>query len=466
MLLTLSTTYTPATDLGYLLHKNPAKVQTFDLGFGQAHVFYPRADEHGCIATLLLDIDAVGLVRRENSMGLEQYVNDRPYASSSFLSVAIAQVYGSALSGKCKDRPELAATAIPLEATVVGLPAQGGEKLLRDLFEPLGYAIEVERYSLDEAFPTWGESRYYTLTLRHTIRLSELLVHLYVLIPVLDNDKHYFVAEDEVEKLLRRGEGWLANHPAKLLITQRYLKNQRSLMQSALSRLVAEDTPDADDAVAKKDQEESVVEEKIDLHSQRLGAVIAALKASGARRVVDLGCGEGKLLTRMLREPQFGDILGMDVSHRSLQIAAERLRLEQLSTPKREQIQLIQGSLMYLDPRLQGYDAAAIVEVIEHLDPPRLSAFERAIFGYACPTHVVLTTPNREYNVKWESLPAGQFRHKDHRFEWTRAEFQAWAESICARFGYNVRYLPVGTEDALVGAPSQMAIFTCTGDAA
>jgi 3' terminal RNA ribose 2'-O-methyltransferase Hen1 len=271
MLLTLSTTHSPATDLGYLLHKHPAKVQNFGLGFGQAYVLYPQANNARCVAALLLDMSAVPLVRRENSMGIEQHVNDRLYGASSFLSVAIAQVYGSALNGKCKERLELVDTSIPLEACIAGLPAQGGEKLLRELFEPLGYSLDVERYPLDTAFPGWGESRYCRLTLRQTIRLSELLGHLYVLIPVLDNDKHYFVAEDEVEKLLRRGEGWLANHPAKMLITQRYLKNQRNLMQSALTRLVADEAPDIDDATAKKDAEEAIVEEKIDLHTQRLG---------------------------------------------------------------------------------------------------------------------------------------------------------------------------------------------------
>jgi 3' terminal RNA ribose 2'-O-methyltransferase Hen1 len=463
MLLTISTTYSPATDLGYLLHKNPARLQTFDLPFGHVHVFYPAADERQCTAALLLDINAVELVRRENSLGLEQYVNDRPYAASSFLSVAIAQVYGSALNGKCKDRPELVQSAIPLEAQVAGLPAHGGEKLLVELFEPLGYEVTVERYPLDTAFPDWGDSRYYTLTLRHTLRLSDLLGHLYVLIPVLDNNKHYFVADDEVEKLLRRGEGWLANHPAKRLIAQRYLKNQRSLMQSALSRLVAEEIADVDESADTKDAAETIVEEKIDLHTQRLGAVLAALKASGARCVVDLGCGEGKLLSRLLREPQFERIVGMDVSYRSLRIAAERLRLDELPMQKREQIQLIHGSLMYLDPRLQGFDAAALVEVIEHLDQPRLAAFQRAVFAFAQPKMVVITTPNVEYNVKWETLPAGRFRHQDHRFEWTRAEFQQWAEAVGAQYGYGVRFLPIGIEDPSVGAPSQMAVFTQIG---
>jgi 3' terminal RNA ribose 2'-O-methyltransferase Hen1 len=459
VLLTITTTYQPATDLGYLLVKHPGRVQTFTLAFGNAHVFYPEASPERCMAALLLDMNPVRLVRGESDFALEQYVNDRPYVASSFLSVAIAQVYGSALSGICKDRPELADTPIPLEATVTALPSRGGQDLLRRLFEPLGYTMQTERYVLDETFPDWGNSAYYTVTVSATTRLTDLLSHLYVLIPVLDDDKHYYVGTDEVEKLLRHGEGWLAAHPERDLIATRYLKHQRSLKQAALARLMAEESPQADEESVRRDAEESVLEEKISLHDQRLGAVLAALKNSSARRVLDLGCGEGKLLSRLLKEPQFGDILGMDVSYRALEVATDRMHLDRLPSMQRQRINLIHGSLMYRDPRLSGYDAAAVVEVIEHLDTPRLAAFERVLFEFARPRTIVLTTPNSEYNVKWESLPAGKFRHRDHRFEWTRAEFQAWAVHMGERFGYRVRFLAIGPEDAAVGAPSQMGVF-------
>ena len=461
MLLTVTTTYQPATDLGYLLYKHPARLQAFNLAFGQVHVFYPEAADERCTAALLLEIDPVGLVRRDgkNSLALEQYVNDRPYAASSFLSVAIAQVYGSALQGACKDRPELAETSIPLEATIAALPCRGGEPLLRRLFEPLGYTLTADRYPLDLAFPGWGESSYYTISLTGTMRLKDLLSHLYVLIPVLDDDKHYYVGSDEVEKLLRYGEGWLKNHPELDLITRRYLRHQRSLTRTALARLVETETPEADEVAQKHDAEETAIEERISLHQQRLGAVLATLKGSGAQRVLDLGCGEGKLLALLLKERQFTSILGMDVSHRALEIAAERLHLDRLPPKQREHISLMHGSLMYRDARLSGFDAAAVVEVIEHLDPPRLAAFERVLFEFARPSLVAITTPNAEYNVKWESLPAGKFRHKDHRFEWTRGEFQAWAQRMCEQFCYTVRFLAIGDEDPMVGAASQMGVF-------
>jgi 3' terminal RNA ribose 2'-O-methyltransferase Hen1 len=464
VLLTITTTHRPATDLGYLLRKNPARAQTFELPFGEARVFYPDAGDERCTCALQVVVDPVELVRKKGPPAggvgaLEQYVNDRPYAASSFLSVAMARVFDSALSGRSKERQELVDTPLPLAAVVSALPCGGDGSLLRQLFEPLGYAVTAERRALDDQFPEWGPSRYHRVELAATMPLHALLSHLYVLIPVLDGDKHYWVGDDEVDKLLRHGEGWLATHPERELIARRYLKHRRSLVDATLARLTEAAPPD--DSAAAGD-EEAVIEAPLSLHEQRLGTVLGALKASGATSVLDLGCGEGKLLRLILAERQFTRITGMDVSHRALESAADRLRLDRLPPARRQRLTLLHGSLMYRDARLAGHEAAAVVEVIEHLDPPRLAAFERVLFECARPDTIVLTTPNREYNVLFPALPAGRFRHRDHRFEWTRAELAAWCERIRERFGYVARLFPIGPEDPIHGAPSQMAIFEIT----
>ncbi|RYD67120.1 MAG: 3' terminal RNA ribose 2'-O-methyltransferase Hen1, partial [Verrucomicrobiaceae bacterium] len=301
MLLTITTTHQPATDLGYLLAKNPARVQTFDLSFGKVHVFYPEATPEQCTAAVLLDIDPIGLVRgRQGPAGegraLEQYVNDRPYVASSFLSVAISSIFGSALGGRCKERPELAQTALPLRASLSAVPCHGGELFLRRLFEPLGYTVTVTGMPLDERFPEWGDSRYFELTLEGTKTLQQLLAHLYVLVPVLDNDKHYWVGDDEVEKLLRHGGEWLTAHPEREQITSRYLKYRRSLVDAALARLMSSELPDPDLIASEQAQEEETVERPLRLNEQRLGSVAAALRSAGARRILDLGCGSGQLI--------------------------------------------------------------------------------------------------------------------------------------------------------------------------
>ena len=470
MLLTISTTHYPATDLGYLLHKNPARAQTIELSFGHAHVFYPHAEADHCTAAVLLDVDPVHLVRgRRGPEGegglLAQYVNDRPYVASSFLSVAISKLFGAAMGGRSKERPELAATAVPLEARLVVLPCRGGEDFLRRLFEPLGYEVVAQSHVLDETMPEWGDSRYFTVTLRGTKRLAELLSHLYVLVPVLDDEKHYWVGDDEVEKLVRVGEGWLAVHPERDLIARRYLKHRRSLVRDAISRLVTEEEPDTEaTAPLAHDAEEGALERPLSLAEQRLATVLAALRSSGAASVVDLGCGEGRLLRMLLEDRQFTKIVGMDVSYRALELAMDRLALERMPDRQRARISLVHGSLMYRDARLAGFDAAVVVEVIEHLDPARLAAFERVVFEFARPETVVVTTPNAEYNVMWPGLPAGRFRHRDHRFEWTREEFQQWAASLAERFGYAPEFAPVGPVDQRVGSPTQMGIFTQRGN--
>lgn len=463
MLLSITQTQPPATDLGYLLHKHPDRAQVFELPFGQARVFYPEANRDRCTATLLLEIDPVALSRKKSKYDgrpLAPYVNDRPYAASSFLSVAIAKVFSTAMSGRCKPKPELVEARLPLQVEIPVLPCRGGEGLLRQLFEPLGYRVGARAGELDAQFPEWGASPYLAVELRHDeVRLADLLSHLYVLIPVLDDDKHYWVGDDEIEKLLRHGEGWLQEHPAKESITRRYLKRQGRLTRMALAQL-RDDEEETSDRLDAATQTEATLERPLSLNQQRIASVVDVLKQRGAKRVADLGCGEGKLLKSLLAEPSFEAIAGVDVSPRVLEKARDRLHLFRLPERQRDRLQLWHGSLMYADERLRDYEAVAVVEVIEHMERDRLSTFERVLFEIHQPQLAIVTTPNREYNVRFESLPAGKLRHRDHRFEWTRAEFERWARGVGDRHGYRVEFYPIGAVDDEVGAPTQMGVFS------
>ncbi|WP_327233930.1 3' terminal RNA ribose 2'-O-methyltransferase Hen1 [Streptomyces sp. NBC_01317] len=523
MFLTISTTGTqerPATDLGFLLHKHPEKAQTFSTAHGTAHVLYPEATAERCTAALLLEVDAVALVRRGKGKSrggapdaaLAQYVNDRPYAASSLLAVALSTVFKSALRGDCRALPERAASPLPLRIEVPAVPARGGAELVRRLFGPLGWtSVDARPVALDVTFPQWGESRYVQLVLEGEMRLADALRQLYVLLPVLDDAKHYWVAPDEVDKLLRAGEGWLAEHPEQKLITSRYLSRRWGLTRRAMERLELVRLAEADDidvevldnAVLETPDEEweagevrgdgadgtvqpdtAPVSEAVpdavpetaseavpapdsaatpkepSLADQRREAILTALREAGASTVLDLGCGQGQLVQALLKDVRFTHVMGVDVSVRALTIAARRLKLERLGERQAARVTLTQGSLTYTDKRLKGYDAAVLAEVVEHLDLPRLPALEYAVFGSARPSTVVVTTPNVEYNVRWETLPAGHVRHSDHRFEWTRAEFRDWAGQVAGRHGYTVAYVPVGADDPEVGPPTQMAVFT------
>jgi len=466
MLLTITYTGQNTPDLGYLLHKNPYRPQMFELSHGKAYVFYPDVSDGRTTAALLLDIDPIDLARGKAGSaggGLFDYVNDRPYVSSSFMSTAISRVFGTAMTGRADSRQALSDSPLDLTATVTMLPCRGEHEKLDSVFEPLGYTVSYESFVTDEIFPEWGGSRYVNLTIGGKVRLRDLLRHLYVLIPVFDRQKHYWIGTDEVEKLLRVGEDWLPHHPEKAYITGRYLGRRRSLVNMAFERLSTANATDGEVLMTEPEAQEDRPDKKLNLNAQRLGSVVAALKSCGAKRVIDMGCGEGKLLSLLIKEGQFTQITGVDVSHVALKRANERLKLEYAGEAMRERVQLFQGSLTYRDPRFAEYDAACVIEVIEHLDMGRLAAFERVVFEFAEPPAVVLTTPNREYNAHYGLLHEDGLRHDDHRFEWTRAEFRDWAEKTADKFGYAVQFSEIGDVDETHGAPTQMGVFTQCG---
>ncbi|MCY1143838.1 3' terminal RNA ribose 2'-O-methyltransferase Hen1 [Actinoplanes sp. Pm04-4] len=452
MLLTVTTTHRPATDLGYLLVKHPDRVHRFDVPTGTAYVLYPEATDERCTAALLLDVDPQRLRAQQDAFALGQFVNDRPYAASSLLAGALAKVFRSALRGASKDRPELVGAPLPLQIRVPVL--RGTAELAARLFEPLGWSVTATPIPLEPALG--GDSHYVDLELNGELTLSAALNHLYVLLPVLDDAKHYWVAPDEIDKLLRSGAGWLAAHPEKVLIARRYLVHKRALTTTALQMLEGEE---ADEPPAEEDAELPVAR-KQSLAELRREAVLAALAEAGASRVLDLGCGGGALLTALLKDKRYTEIVGADVSARALEIAARKLRLDRMPERQRARLQLWQSALTYRDDRLRGYDAAVLMEVIEHVDPPRLPALESSVFGHARPGTVVVTTPNAEYNVNYPGLTGR--RHSDHRFEWSRAEFEAWARRVAGAYGYEVSLRPVGDIDEATGSPTQLALFTAS----
>lgn len=457
MVFTLTTTHQPATDLGYLLHKHPDRMAEVDFGSGKAMVFAPTATNESCTFALAASLDTVGMVRSDAPM--DQYINDRAWTANSFLSVALGRCFSTAMSGRSKERQELADTPIPLAAVLSAVRAQGGERMIRRVFEPLGMAVSCQELAAP-GLPS--SQRLHRVELSATMKLAEFLNRVYILIPVLDAEKHYWVAQDEIDKLLRRGEGWLAGHPDREMIIRRYLRRSARLANEAIDRLRRlGDGGAAEDADAPEEEAETSLRQAR-LHDTRLSAVAETLAKTGAKTVLDLGCGSGKLLRLLVANSQFSRIVGMDISIKLLWAAERRIGRNSMSEDQRERVSLIHGSLLYLDDRLKGFDAAALVEVIEHLDEERLRDMETVVFGHARPAAVILTTPNREYNALYEGLEEGGLRHSDHRFEWTRAEFAAWLDRVCQKFGYTSRSGGLGVEHPEAGFPTQMAVLTRT----
>lgn len=460
MILTISTTHQPNGDLGYLLHKHPDKLQTFNLSFGKAHIFYPENSQEKTSCSLLLDINPISIIRNKKgqSLSMQDYVNDRPYVCSSFMSTAISQLLGSALNGRCNDRPEIVKKAIPLTLHLATVSAKGGIDAINKCFEPLGYEIEAKSFLIDENFPEWGESNYFELTLKNTITLKDALSHLYVLLPVLDKSKHYYITKEEIEKLLEKGENWLKNHPNSEYIIYSYFKKKRSLGKDAMSQLMAEEEDQKE--VKNEIEINPIIEEKrVSLHELRLNRVLEEVKKSNAKTVIDLGCGEGRLIQKLLTE-SIEKIVGLDISYQSLEIAKKRLKMNLMGQSQLDRIELIHGALTYCDERMKGFDCATLVEVIEHVDENRLDTLAKVVFDYAKPTSVILSTPNVEYNILYDNLHEDKFRHNDHRFEWSRKTFENWANSVAKIYDYTVIFDGIGDEQENVGTPSQLAVFT------
>ncbi|WP_028049522.1 3' terminal RNA ribose 2'-O-methyltransferase Hen1 [Cellulomonas sp. URHD0024] len=456
MLLTLTSTAPDATDLGFLLHKHPDRAQTFDLSVGQAHVFYPEASPQRCTVALLVEVDPIDLVRgRRSGEALTDYVNDRPYAASSLLAVALGRVFRTAMTGTCVNRPDLEGVTMPLEVRV---PAMPEPSMVARLFGPLGWSVDVDVPALDPEVPSWGPAPYGDVRLTGSLTVAEALRHLYVLLPALDGGKHYFVGPDEVDKLVRAAGDWLGGHPERDWILRRTLAHRREYVADAVERLTVldgltvEETADPDPEAAK---DEAVARP---LAVDRRDAVLDALRTSGARSVVDLGCGEGALVRALLADPTFTRVVGVDVSVRELKKAAAGL--DRMPDSVRARLSLFQSSATYRDERLAGADAVVLMEVIEHVDLDRLPALERSVFGEARPRTVVVTTPNAEHNVRYPHLHAGGLRHTDHRFEWTRAELADWAARVQAAYGYTFRVAAIGPVDDEVGPPTQLVVFT------
>ncbi|GGF37482.1 3' terminal RNA ribose 2'-O-methyltransferase Hen1 [Williamsia phyllosphaerae] len=461
MLLTISAERSPSlpapADLGYLLHKHPDRVQPFPVYGGTAHVFYPEVSAERCTAALVLEVDPVALVRgrsgSRDGFALGQYVNDRPYVASSLLSVAMGKVFRSALSGRCPGHEALVGSDLQLTVSVPAVP--GDPELLQRLFSPVGWDVHATAIELDATRPEWGAAPMVSLTLNGSHRLSTALSHLYVLLPVLDDAKHYWVGDDEVDKLVRAGGAWLATHPARDLITHRYLAHQRGLKDAAMARLIDLDDRPVEDSLEDEDTAPSRPLVRI-----RHDAVMDVVRALQPGSVADLGCGSGALLVSVLEMQGVTRVIGTDVSDTSLRRAGKRLHVEQMTERQSERLSLLLSSLQYEDDRLTGIDVAILMEVIEHVDPARVPAVTANVFGAMRPGHVVLTTPNVEHNVRYPQLFDGGLRHADHRFEWTRDEFARWARRVGDTHGYDVRLVPVGDDDDDIGPPTQMAVFS------
>lgn len=459
MLLSITCEHEHSQELSWLFHKNPDKIQSFNIIAGKAFVFYPEYSDKKVKICLALDIDTVTLVRKLklplDSHLLQHYVNDRPYVVSSFMSTAISNVFSSALNGNCKDKPELIDVIFPFEVEISVLKVIGGESLIKKFFEPLGYEVETESFNLDEKFENWGKSRYYKVKLKNNLTLKDLLSHLYVLIPTFDMEKHFYIGNIEAENFLKKGESWLKTHPEKETIIKRYFRKLGKYSNYILSKL----NENQEDEEKELEIDIEVKKKKESLQTIRINTIFDKLCELGTKTVADVGCGEGKLLRLLKNKPQFQKICGTDVVYKNLIIAKDKLDLDEVATHNLEKINIFQSSILYKDDRLKEYETICLIEVIEHIEEDRIVFLEKIVFGYLNTKNVLISTPNSEYNNVYMPENSDSFRHEDHRFEWNREEFKNWVEKICNNFNYNADFFGIGDYNEQFGYPTQAVIL-------
>lgn len=471
-----------AADLSFLLRKHPDKVQRFDLPTGVATVFFPESSAERAEMTMVLTVDPIELIRNKSirhgaGFPLGQFVNDRPYATTSLVSHAVAKVFSSAMTGGLASDPEAPFRRTDITLRLPALPVVAhrelaGADLVRALFEPLGWTIAATPLPADPQHPEWGDSRYLDVTLSAHTTVADALRQFCALVPVVTDAQHYWVSSNQAEALVRLGtligseasseppadlasRSWLAGHSLAELIVRRYLVHQRDLVDECWALLGG--LPDAE---GETGHAEKVTQRAPRLADLRSAAIHAQLSGLGATSVVDMGCGEGALLRVLSRDASFRRLIGTDVDSRALRRAAESLNLFDADERLRDRVQLLHSSATYRDDRLKGADALVLMEVIEHLDADRLPTLVDTVFGFTRPGHVLVSTPNIEYNAFYPTPFETGYRHSDHRFEFTRAEFEEWASGIGEAYGYTVRFAGIGEADPEHGASTQMAVFT------
>ena len=444
MQLTIQATGDNAKVMSHLLSKNPANLYERNQKGHLVRFFYSKFTDQEVEATIFVTPDPIELVQsNSNSYDITHYINDREFAVSSIFCSLIRSALGTALNGQPKEQyMEWVDHPFSLQFEFGPVVSTLTDQQLAELFEPLGFALAITRQEIDYSIRMKDESSARYLTLRGTKTLHESLRQLFVLIPVLDNYKHYYIDEKEIEKLERYGEGWLENHPLRDFIYRKSLRFKELYSQVESQKPAGE--PEVQVKKARLNE----------LRYEKIAETVSQLKPES---VVDFGSGEGKLSERLGLIAGVREILAVEPSQSAAVKAAARFHKaqenEHFTMPK-----TLWGSLFYFDERLQGKDAIILCEVIEHIDEDRLpKAMDTILHAYR-PGALIITTPNREYNDVYEMEE--RFRHTDHRFEWTRAEFQQWCLERNNQEFYGLQFEGIGEEHDLQGHPTQMCIFT------
>ncbi|MBW4084382.1 3' terminal RNA ribose 2'-O-methyltransferase Hen1 [Paenibacillus sp. S150] len=461
--------------LSRLLAKNPDNLYDRMEKEARVRIAFTASSEQEAEAVIYVTPDPVELVKGASSAhnDITQYINDREFVVSSLFCTYIRSALGTALNGKTKEAYlPWVNRKLALELTFGPVASNLPDHALEDLFIPLGYEVVLERGDAAYAFELKSRSSVRYIKLKGIQTLQTALRQLFVLIPALDDYKHYYISDDEVDKIRRYGDGWLENHPQRALILKRTLRfagaikhyedqmagdgQQAENGASGEAPGIAEPFAAPAEASAGTGAAEAP---KARLNDLRYAAIADTVERLAARRsIVDFGSGGGKLSARLSSVPGVQEIKAVEPSAAAQLRAMDRFaKLE--GRPGAIVPEPVTGSLFYYDEALRGKDVMILCEVIEHIDERRLNRVMETIFHEYAPGTLIITTPNKEYNALYQ-MEHEKLRHRDHRFEWDREAFGAWCSCWTSAYNYSVRLSGIGEFAQEYGYPTQMAIFT------
>ncbi|MNM55135.1 RNA repair, ligase-Pnkp-associating, region of Hen1 [compost metagenome] len=432
--------------ISYFLGKNPINPYIKETKYGTIEVKFIEYKSNFVDVYIVFRSKGLEMVKESEFKGLEHYINDREFSISTIFLSNVKNSIGHVLS---YDYDEID-TNFDFSLTLGPISTKLPNEAILELFEPLGYDTEIKEIQLDYDFKI-ESSGVYEITLNKTCNIVSLFRHIYVLIPVIDNYKHHFISKDEVDKLLRLGDGWLATHPKNEFISKRYVGYRESLFKTVITSLENE-----------KEVEESKIEEqkeeKVGLGKLRYLEFAKQVENLGVTEVVDMGAGEGRLIELLAKNKNLNQLIACEPTLTGRQ--RMYARIDKLDRKKLLSIkpQVIQSSLFYKDYRLVNKECIVLCEVIEHINADRIDNVMDIILNYNKPKHFIISTPNFEYNVLYETMKT-KFRHGDHRFEMTRKEFKEFIDKHAERCGYDVEYVGIGESHEQYGYATQMAVM-------
>jgi len=438
MLLTLTTDAERQSGLLNALGVTTGGMRTVQLPSGTATLFLSSASQTESAVSVLVEASRVAGGRRGSSAEQAPY----PAPGPGHAAITVLEACEGLLPAE--DDGEV----IPLRLTVPGVACDG--PWARKLLEPLGYEVALRPAD------TGGIG---TLLVSARTTVPRLLRHVCALLPALDDGLGLTIDSAGLAALADRVRRWLDGHPLLDLVLSRYASPPPLPTRQSLAPLLEEDLLDLDASMVSADAVEASADRAMGAEPARQAAILDLLRTNSARRVALFGIGDGVLVHRLAGDPDVDLLTIADPSTEALARVAGYVSPDTIG----HHVILIQSSPLYRDERLQGCDAIILREVIEHTHPERLRTLERCVLEAAAPRMVIVTTPNADLNPRWPSLCANGRRHPDHRFEWGREAFSRWAQRLAGQTGCVAEVVPVGPEDAELGAPTLMGVFRRAG---